>query len=1115
MPVRLPALPRGALLALALLIPISAHAAANHVVISELAHRGPVNATQEFVELYNPTESAVNIGGWHLQYKPAAGSSYADRAVFPANTSIPAHGYFLIMNNAYASPPIAADYTSGIWGSGQGMADSGNERLLDASLAEVDRIGWGTAGTPADNAEGTQATSLGTSATNNSLERKALATSTADSLAAGGRHALLGNGQDTNNNANDFATQTHGRDMQNSASTVEPAFTGGGNGTGRARISPTIVFTSRSIDSLRISIGQDSSYTLTKLAILVPSTWTWSHQLADVVLSGTAFTGTTPSISGDSLFIDGAAVTTTDSGAVTLTNLTSPSAKGNSVFTTRTAVSGGTLTALQVQPQVRVLDLVPIVVVHVNDANGVATAPYAVGTEVTVTGVVTANYSGTRTDMYLQDGTAGIDLFSFDPPPFTVNVGDSLTATGSVTQFRGLIELTIDFALLTVNATNRPVPEPEVLTCAQVNATFHADGTEPNESRLIRINSVTYNSSTSTITDASGTTNNFIPNTYPPTPSTFDIIGILKQFKPGTPAPGPPYKADYEITPRTPDDIIADAGPVITSIPYEDDIQPTSVTLHWTTNVASTSIVRYGTTAALGDSVVNGAPVTSHNVPVPGLQPATVYFYSVGSADGNGANFSPNALFSTASPAQTTGQINVYFNKSVNTSLAQGMAANGNQNLPARLKTRIDNAKRSIDAAIYSMSGTVGSTIANALVAAKNRGVKVRVVCEYDNSGGSGFTTLQSNGIPLINDRFDTINNGLGLMHNKFMSIDSRGGAPDSAWVWTGSWNLTDPGTDDDMQNSIEIQDLALAKVYTLEFEEMWGSSTETPNASNSKFGPRKLDNTPHHFAIGHHLQGDVLVPIPVESYFSPSDGVTSRIISQISAAQHSVAFDLLTLTRDDISPVLVARKNAGLKVRGALDNNTDSGSQYSYLVSNGVDVRLKTGVSGLLHHKYALFDAENPTWDAVTLTGSHNWSSAAENNNNENTVIVHDASVTNQYLQEFAARYYQFGGTDSIHTTAVELVDRRIPPGIALSQNAPNPWHGKTHLTYALPARGKVALRLFDVAGREVKTIVNRLQEPGTYRVDLEARGLHSGVYFVRLEAAGQVQQRKMLLMN
>jgi phosphatidylserine/phosphatidylglycerophosphate/cardiolipin synthase-like enzyme len=888
-----------------------------------------------------------------------------------------------------------------------------------------------------------------------------------------------------------------------------------GNGTGVGRVAPTSVFTGQAVPSVAISVSEDQPFTLTDLSVLVPPSWTWSHSLADVALSGAAFASATPSIVGDEIHISGAAVTQTDSGTVTVSNLASPSGGENSTFTLKTAESGGTLTQVVVQPVIRVLHLVPIIAVHVNDASGVCTAPYAVNSVATVSGTCTVNWSGTNTDLYIQDGTAGIDLFAFGAPPITIDPGDSLIVTGTITQFRGLTEITPDFSLVQIVATGRPIPDPLVLTCAGVNATFHADGTEPNEGRLVRVNGITNyapgsgcptSATAGTMTDATGSTNIFVPCSYPALPAQFDVIGILKQYKPGTPAPGPPYTADYEVSPRTPDDIIAHPGPILLSVPYEDHIQATSVQIHWTTDVASTSIVHFGTTAALGDSAVDLTPVTNHALTVTGLTPATVYYYSAGSEDGNGRNFSPVDLLTTASAPPATGAMNVYFNKSVDTSLQWLHAAQGNYDLTSQLVSRVNAAQRSIDGAIYNLSGTPGAALANAIVSAKNRGAKVRIICEQDNRSNAPFNTIAAAGIPIISDTFDPINNGSGLMHNKFVVIDNRGGAPDSQWVWTGSWNPTDPGTNDDYQNAIEIQDPALANAYTMEFNEMWGSTTDTPNASTSRFGQRKTDNTPHHFNIGGH---------DVECYFSPSDATSSHIISEINAAQHTIGFEQLTITYDAIATALVAQKGAGLAVRGDMDNNTDTGSDWTTLVSGGVDVKLKTG-SGLLHHKYAIFDAESPgIWDNVTLTGSQNWSGSAETSNDENTLIIHDPDITNQYLQEFVARYHQFGGTDFITLLAVDPAPG-VPAGRPfLAQNFPNPALGKTDIHYSLPARGKVVLKLFDVTGREVRTLVNQEQAPGSYQVEFRSATLKSGVYFYRLEAGGLRLQRKMLFLR
>ncbi len=1090
-----------AVLALVTVAIPAARAAATHVVISEYATRG-TTAYDEYVELYNPTANAIDLSGWKLQYKSATGSSYSDRATLSAGATIAAHGFYLI------TPPINAttgyagtvtpDLASAAWTTG--LSDAGGHvHIIDASSVEVDRVGWGTANAPEGGSVAPTMT-VGTV----SIERKALATSTADLLWTGGADALLGNGQDTDVNGSDFVYQSHGRNQQNTASAIEPAFANGGNGTGRATVTPSVVYTNRSLASLAIAFAQDSAYTITQIAIAVPTAWTWSHSTSDVALSGTAFASATPSVVGETLFVAGAALGVADSGTVTFNNLSTPAVKGGTTFAVRTATSGGALIQLGTSPTVRVLEITPIVAIHVNDANGVAAAPYAAGTEATETGIVTANLSSTRTDVFVQDVTGGVDIYNPALPGITLAPGDSITVTGSVTQFRGLIELTADFSLLVRHATGRPVPDPLVMTCADLNATFHADYTEPNEGRLVRVNGGTYNATTSTITDASGTATIFIPTSFPAVPSVFDAIGILKQYKPGTPAPGAPYTADYELCPRTPDDIIPHPGPIFLTTPYEDTIVPVGATIHWTTDVASSSVLRYGLTSTPTDSLVDPTPATTHAVVLTGLNPATVYYYSAGSADVNGENYSPVALFCTASPAQTTGQVNVYFNNTVDHSLAWLHPANGNADLVSLLVTRLNNAHRSVDAAIYSLSGTPGSALATALINAKNRGVKVRVICEYDNATSSGFSALTAGGVPLINDRFDAINGGLGLMHNKFFVIDGRSGAPESVWVWTGSWNPTDPGTNNDLQNSIEVQDQALSVAYTMEFEEMWGSSTETPNASVSRFGARKLDNTPHHFVIGGRS---------VESYFSPSDGTNWQIIKTINAAQHSVGFELLTVTRSDISAALIARHTAGVAVRGDLDNSSDSGSEFANMAAAGLDVHVKYGYSGLLHHKYMITDASDPHWAGTVLTGSHNWSASAENSNNENTLIVHDADIANQYLQEFEARYLQFGGADSVHVT--DAGSLHVPRVVSLSQNYPNPFGATTLIAYEIPVAQKVVLRLFDVQGRVVRTLVNDRQVPGRYQVTLEARGLAAGVYLCRLESGSVSQQKKMLLLK
>ncbi|HEY6626475.1 MAG TPA: phospholipase D-like domain-containing protein, partial [Ignavibacteriaceae bacterium] len=392
----------------------------------------------------------------------------------------------------------------------------------------------------------------------------------------------------------------------------------------------------------------------------------------------------------------------------------------------------------------------------------------------------------------------------------------------------------------------------------------------------------------------------------------------------------------------------------------------------------------------------------------------------------------------------------------------------------------------------------------NAIVNAKNRGVKVRVIGEYDNRNSTSYQYLNNNGIPYINDRFGN-NDGIGLHHNKFFIIDYRGGAPDSIWVITGSWNPTDPGTNDDRQNIIEIQDVALAGAYTVEFNEMWGSNTEVPDAQYSKFSSRKVNNTPHTFFVNGSK---------INSYFSPSDFTTSKIGKTLGKAERSINGAVMTFTRRDLADTVISIKNEGKKARIILSNNTDTNSQFSYLQSNGVDIRLKGFSDGLLHHKYAIVDAEPYGYPASVITGSHNWSSSAENSNDENTLVLQNDQVANFYLQEFAARYYEAGGADSILISSVDN-EFSTPTYYSLYQNYPNPFNPVTTIRFQIPSRQKVELTVFDILGREVANLLDEEKLAGVYEVKFNASNLASGVYFYRLKTQEFVTSKKLLLLK
>ncbi len=94
------------------------------------------------------------------------------------------------------------------------------------------------------------------------------------------------------------------------------------------------------------------------------------------------------------------------------------------------------------------------------------------------------------------------------------------------------------------------------------------------------------------------------------------------------------------------------------------------------------------------------------------------------------------------------------------------------------------------------------------------------------------------------------------------------------------------------------------------------------------------------------------------------------------------------------------------------------------------------------------------------------------------------------------------------------------IPTEFKLSQNYPNPFNPSTIITYAVPVNSKVTIKIFDILGREITTLVNKEVQAGTYRVQFNAHNLTSGVYFYAIRAEGEngkmfIDAKKFMLMK
>lgn len=443
-----------------------------------------------------------------------------------------------------------------------------------------------------------------------------------------------------------------------------------------------------------------------------------------------------------------------------------------------------------------------------------------------------------------------------------------------------------------------------------------------------------------------------------------------------------------------------------------------------------------------------------------------------------------------ANASLSTGTINVYFNHQVDTSYAQIQSAvNLGNTLDDMLITYINACTTTLDIAIYnSYSPNAMTGIAGAINAAYTRGVQVRVI--YDGSTSSVMIPLLNAAIPRIASPTDV---AYGIMHNKFVIFDANVADANKPLVWTGSTNWTVSQIDGPDRNSaIVIQDQTLALGYKIEFEEMWGSTTMTPNTTLSKFGPDKTNNTPHTYNIG----GKV-----VNSYFSPSDGANYKIISSINSANSDINVATMLVTRSDISNALINKYNGGLtNTNIVVDSQNPSGNQITTLQSSlAANHAVVYSGGGIMHHKFMVVDNYNSASDPLVLVGSHNWSSSAEYKNDENILIVHDLNIANQYFQAFAYLYQYSGGVLGLNQN--EYANNLIV--------YPNPCNGVLNIDIANNnALTDVEISVYDVLGNKIFS--NHYSNLFHETIDLSSQA--SGMYLINAQSDGKISHFKVL---
>jgi photosystem II stability/assembly factor-like uncharacterized protein len=174
-------------------------------------------------------------------------------------------------------------------------------------------------------------------------------------------------------------------------------------------------------------------------------------------------------------------------------------------------------------------------------------------------------------------------------------------------------------------------------------------------------------------------------------------------------------------------------------------------------------------------------------------------------------------------------------------------------------------------------------------------------------------------------------------------------------------------------------------------------------------------------------------------------------------------------------------------------------------------------------HLKYtSLFRDANPAANRITAVGGAGTIITSIDGGNSWTI---QPSGTSSILYGVHFRDANYGcavGESGVILTTtdggavfVNQISSEVPDKYSLSQNYPNPFNPNTKIKYQIVKTGYVKVNVFDINGREIATLVNENQKPGTYETEFNGNGLTSGVYFYKLQTGNFVETKKMLMIK
>ena len=254
-------------------------------------------------------------------------------------------------------------------------------------------------------------------------------------------------------------------------------------------------------------------------------------------------------------------------------------------------------------------------------------------------------------------------------------------------------------------------------------------------------------------------------------------------------------------------------------------------------------------------------------------------------------------------------------------------------------------------------------------------------------------------------------------MHHKFMVVDGH-----QVTVTSANWTMSDvygdfrsPDSEGNQNNLVQLESRELATTFANEFNLMWGDGNTVNQIS--QFKSRKPPRPPVKVLVG---KTQVLVQFsPTSQQQTWENSSNGSIGKLLKASQQQVNFALFVFSEPELSNILQAQSQRGVKVQGLIDRQFAYRNYSSALTLMGVDPNHLCQAAGtnslplatigvptlplgdLLHHKFAIIDRR------TVITGSHNWSNAANHHNDETLIAILDNPMVAAHFDREFDRLY------------------------------------------------------------------------------------------------------------